>query len=69
MKKKIAVVAIAAAGLFGLTGCSDGKVDQFRVACTDREGVVVVTDLDSWGGVRFDCLVDGEIVYIPGFEG
>lgn len=63
------VLATAAAALVAVaTGCSDGesKFERFERVCGEHGGFVVQTD-DSFWVDRYECIVDNEILYLPGF--
>lgn len=58
-------IAAAVALALTLTSCATSE-PRFREACAKAGGFVAVTDSGFWS-TRIDCIVDNEVVYLPGF--
>ncbi|QLF84045.1 membrane protein [Gordonia phage Upyo] len=44
----------------------ESDVQRFHRMCADRGGFVADTSTSAWT-TRIDCIVDNEVVYLPGF--
>lgn len=60
-------LAAAAALALVLAGCATpADIQRFRDTCASVGGFVAQTD-STWLTKRIDCIVDGRVVYLPGF--